>query len=173
VLIYVSIYRDCFHTPHNQTSWDLWFDNFCQDVWVGVRTFGKPSGPLRNCQDVCCLDVWVCGVLNFHESYCCKEYFGIPKTSRFHNLIWSISRYLLGLFIRAFYVTFPANIFIWSAFEKNLSDWVLRSLKLSTNIKKKINKQKNDPNQTIVSYFSDQFHFVLLFTKYLCSVWAF
>jgi hypothetical protein len=39
--------------PHTQTSWHLWFENFCQDVWETVRTFEKPSGRLRNCQDVC------------------------------------------------------------------------------------------------------------------------
>ena len=47
---------------------------------------------------------------------------------------------------------FSQNFLYNSAFEKETSDWVLRWLKLSTNIKKKIN-QKQDLNQTIVSNY--------------------
>ena len=32
-------HQNKMNTPPTQTSWHLWFDNFCQDVWETVRTF--------------------------------------------------------------------------------------------------------------------------------------
>ena len=48
----LKLFRITIYTPRARTSWPLWFDIFCQDVSVIVRTFEFLSGHFSFWQDV-------------------------------------------------------------------------------------------------------------------------